>query len=611
VQARAAYEQGRREHSLELASLERRSRGIGAARLVVAATACIVVGGIVWAHLGSAGWGVLALLALGFVVLVVIHSRVHDATERASAGLRFHERGIARLTLAWDALGPSSGRFRDDNHPFTGDLDVFGRASLMQLVNATETRFGEDRLAALLSIESHTGWPHEVAARQEAVRELSPRLAFREAFAVAGGVLADEKPDPAPIVAWAERTGGPSPARLRWLPVVAWIQPVFVVAVLSLGPFLGLPARIETVVCIGAVVLGLAAGSGLAPMLDTVSARGSTVTRWGAMMAALEREPFEAPLLQKLRGTLESDGRRASQEVARLERIVGFADARQNELFRFLIGPLLMWDAHCALALLRWRDRAGLRLRVWLETLAEAEAVASLAAFAFEHPEFAWPELTREALLEARSLGHPLLAAERRVANDVRLPTSGHALVITGSNMSGKSTLLRALGTNAVLAAAGAPVCASALRVGPLRVATSMRISDSLEQGVSHFYAELQRLKAVIDRAHEPGSDPVLFLLDEILHGTNSRERIIGACAVVRELLSLGALGAVSTHDLGITALESELQGRVENAHFEEQVQGDTMTFDYVLRPGIVQSSNALRLMRAVGIAVPEATKCP
>lgn len=186
MQARAAYEQGRREHSLQLASLERRSRGIGAARLVVAATACVVVGGIVWAHLGSAGWGVLALLALGFVVLIVIHSRVHDATERASAGLRFHERGIARLTLAWDALGPSSGRFRDDNHPFTGDLDVFGRASLMQLVNATETRFGEDRLAALLSIESHTGWPHEVAARQEAVRELSPRLAFREAFAVAG-----------------------------------------------------------------------------------------------------------------------------------------------------------------------------------------------------------------------------------------------------------------------------------------------------------------------------------------------------------------------------------------------------------------------------------------
>jgi len=346
-------------------------------------------------------------------------------------------------------------------------------------------------------------------------------------------------------------------------------------------------------------------------MLDTVSARGSTVTRWEAMIEVLEREPFDAPLLRELRAALESEGRPASGQIKSLERIVGFVDARQNELFRFLIGPLLMWDVHCAIALLRWRARAGVRLRVWLDTLAEVEAIASLAAFAFEHPEFVWPELTRDALLDARSLGHPLIAAERRVVNDVRLPGSGHALVVTGSNMSGKSTLLRALGVNTVLAATGAPVCASALRIGPLRVATSMRISDSLEQGVSRFYAELQRLKSVIDRAHEPGRDPVLFLLDEILHGTNSRERIIGACAVVRELLSLGALGAVSTHDLGITVLESELSGRVENAHFEEQVRGDTMTFDYVLRPGIVQSSNALRLMRAVGIAVPEATECP
>jgi MutS domain V len=611
VQARAAYEEGRRAHSQALASLERRSRAIGAARLVVAGAACVTIGGIVWAHLGTAGWGALAVLALGFAVLVVIHSRVHDAAERARAGLRFHERGIARLTLAWDALAPSSERFKSVGHPFTGDLDVFGRASLMQLVDATETRFGEERLAALLSLEAPKGWSHEVVARQQAVRELSSRLAFREAFAMAGGVLASERPDPAPVVAWAEQTGGPSPALLRWLPLIAWLQPLVVVALLVLGPALGIPTRMDALVCVGAVALGLAAGARLAPMLDAVSARGSTVTRWRAMLGALEREPVDAPLLQALRRTLDGDGRRASEEVARLEAIVGFVDARQNELFRFVIGPLLMWDAHCALALLAWRARAGGRLRVWLETLAEAEAIASLAAFAFEHPEFAWPELTPEARLEARGLGHPLIAADRRVANDVRLPTSGSALVITGSNMSGKSTLLRAIGANAVLAAAGAPVCASSLRIGPLRVATSMRISDSLEQGVSHFYAELQRLKAVIDRAREPASDPVLFLLDEILHGTNSRERIIGACAVVRELLSLGALGAVSTHDLGITVLERELTGRVENAHFEEQVHGDAMTFDYVLRPGIVQSSNALRLMRAVGIAVPQAAERP
>jgi DNA mismatch repair ATPase MutS len=278
-----------------------------------------------------------------------------------------------------------------------------------------------------------------------------------------------------------------------------------------------------------------------------------------------------------------------------------------------LIGPILMWDVHCAAALLRWRARAGAHVRDWLDALAEVEALASLGGFAHEHPSFVFPELAPEATFDARGLGHPLIADDKRIGNDVRLPSAGRALVVTGSNMSGKSTLLRAIGVNVLLANAGAPVCATAARFGPARIATSMRIDDSLEQGVSHFYAELRRLKRVIDLAQETGrapgaqtmpSSPVLFLLDEILHGTNSRERVLGACAVVKELLARGALGAVSTHDLGITALEKELGGLVENVHFEEQVRGEEMSFDYVLRPGIVQSSNALRLMRAVGIDV-------
>jgi GNAT superfamily N-acetyltransferase len=252
-----------------------------------------------------------------------------------------------------------------------------------------------------------------------------------------------------------------------------------------------------------------------------------------------------------------------------------------------------------------------------LDALGEVEALASLAALAFEHPDFIWPSLAAEPVFEAQSLGHPLIEEGRRVGNDVSLPRPGCVMVVTGSNMSGKSTLLRAIGANAVLALAGAPVCARSLRIGPLQVATSMRIEDSLEGGISHFYAELRTLKRIIDLSRSPrplaqesGSRAaVLFLLDEILHGTNSRERIAGARAVVRELLAHGALGAVSTHDLGITALEQEIEGHVQNAHFEEQVVGETMTFDYVLRPGIVQSSNALRLMRAVGIEVPDLAK--
>jgi hypothetical protein len=602
VEPRATYERGREQWLRETGSLEARARTIGTVRLVLAVVALLFIGGYAWGRFGPwAPWLVAADL-VGFIMLVLVHARVHDARERAMAALRFHQRGLARLSHAWNELPRTSERFRSADHPFAGDLDIFGHGSLMQLVDATETRFGEERLARLLSLQEPGAWPDDVLARQRAVRDLAARPAFREALAIAGGVLADEKPDPAPLLAWAEDRQGLSPA----LAPLGWVLPVVTLVVMVLGFVTGLRAGIITAVVVAQLVIGIALGTRLTPMLSVASARESAATRWRSMIAAVEAESFEAPLLLELRGRLSSGKRKASQEIATLANIVGFVDARRNEVFRLLVGPLLMWDVHCAFALLRWRTRAGQHVREWLDALGEVEALASLAGFAFEHPGFAWPELAPEAALRAKGLGHPLIAGERRVGNDVDLPAAGRALVVTGSNMSGKSTLLRALGINAVLAFAGAPVCGGALRIGAARVATSMRIEDSLEEGVSHFYAELRRLKRVLDLAAERDRPPVLFLLDEILHGTNSRERVLGACAVVRVLLEHGALGAVSTHDLGITALERELGGRVENVHLEEQVTGEAMTFDYVLRPGIVQSSNALRLMRAVGIAVPE-----
>jgi hypothetical protein len=473
---------------------------------------------------------------------------------------------------------------------------------VMQLLDATETRFGEERLARLLSLESPGTWPDDVLDRQRAAREIAARPAFREALATAGGVLADERPDPAPLVAWAEGKGGMTPG----LALLAWVLPPVVIGVLAAQPLVHATPGTRVVLVVAQIAIGLAAATRLAPMLESVSAREGAATRWREMIAVIEREKLESPLLVRLQKRLTAEGRRASEELAALDRIVGFVDARRNEAFRFFIAPMLMWDVHCAAALLRWRARAGGRVRDWLDALGEVEALASVAGFAHEHPDFAWPELAAEPVLDAAGLGHPLIDRARRVGNDTKLATAGRALVVTGSNMSGKSTLLRAIGVNAVLAHVGAPVCARRMRIGPARVATSMRISDSLEEGVSRFYAELRRLKRVLDLAHEPAKPPALFLLDEILHGTNSRERVIGACAIVRVLLARGSLGAVSTHDLGITALERELGGSVENVHFEEQVHGDAMTFDYVLRPGIVHSSNALRLMRAVGIDVAE-----
>ncbi len=502
--ASSLYEKGKADQSRALEALEARSRALAISRLATAAAALFLLGVVVWAH--QAWWAGPALGAsvVVFAALVFVHASVHSAIGRASAALRFHERGLARLAHDWEHLPLTSTRFRDADHPFTGDLDVFGRASLMQLVDATETVFGEARLAALVSAAGTGQWPDDVRARQLGVKDLSARTAFREAVATAAGVVADERPDPAGLLAWAESTGAP-PEVLRW---IGWVVPITLAALAGLGPVVGTPRSALTTAAVVALALGVLLGQRLSPMLAKVSTRESAATRWRAMISLIEDQAFEAPGLVTLRDRLVAGGLRASDELRALERIVGFVDARQNEMFRFLVGPFLMWDVHCTWALLRWRARSGARLRGWLETLAEIEALGSLGAFAFEHPDFVWPELSREPCFEGRAVGHPLIAEARRVGNDVALPSPGNALVVTGSNMSGKSTLLRAIGTNAVLAYAGAPVCARALRLGPMRVATAIRVEDSLEAGVSHFYAEIRRLKWVLDLAAAPGPVP-------------------------------------------------------------------------------------------------------
>jgi DNA mismatch repair ATPase MutS len=298
----------------------------------------------------------------------------------------------------------------------------------------------------------------------------------------------------------------------------------------------------------------------------------------------------------------------AATELGRLQTRLGYAELRASGLVGVFANTFLLWDVFCAAALLGWRARAGRSVRGWIEAIAELDALAALATFAHEHASYVFPDVTTgELRFVAEGLGHPLVAPSKRVDNDIAIERGSashesYVLLVTGSNMSGKSTLLRAMGVNAVLALAGAPVCARKMALAVCSVHTSMRIEDSLEGGVSHFYAELARLKAVVDASNR--GERVLFLLDEVLHGTNSRERNIGAKAVVRHLLAKGAIGAVSSHDLGLATLEEETSGRVRNVHLQELVDGERMTFDYKLKPGVVTSSNALRLMRVIGIDV-------
>lgn len=610
------YADRQTELSAQGAALDGRERTISALRglsfLAAGALGVLAVvreQPVLWALSGAAG--------LVFVIAVIAHAVLITRKAQLDHRALLVRRGLSRVGDAYDDLPDRGEAFAPEQHPYAKDLDLFGQRSLYQLLVTAETAAGRAALAAWLLTSASA---KTVAERQAAVRELAARPRFLEDLAVlAKEARARLAPDT--LFAWGEAKGafeqeGPG---LRVALAARFLAPVTIALTVLTFTVQGAPWIRQAWVAALTVQLlvALRTGTVVSRALAQASSREEPLGRFAPLFALLEATSFESPLLRRCRAALAGEAAGgeggeplgpASKAMGRLQTILGFADMRHSGMFHLVIHLATLWDVWCAVALERWRARHGRRIRAWIEALATLEALASLATFAHEHPDFAFPEVGEGApRFSADRLGHPLLPAARRVVNDVALSASGgapRALLITGSNMSGKSTMLRSVGINAVLALAGAPVCAARLSMTVLDVRTSMRITDSLEQGVSHFYAELTRLKEVTTAAG--AGSPVLFLLDEVLHGTNSRERQIGAKAVVKHLLAKGAIGAVSSHDLGLSDLEAETGGEVVNNHFEEHVENDKMAFDYLLKPGVVSTTNALRLMHIVGLPVED-----
>jgi hypothetical protein len=437
-------------------------------------------------------------------------------------------------------------------------------------------------------------------ARQGAVLELRANLALREELAITGAGIG-ERLDRGALARWATEEPAGMPA---------WVAPVaFGLGIANLATLVGaiwfdLPpiAFLASVLAAGAVAAtARRATEGVVSSVDRAARQLDLVA---VLAERLERERTGSPLLGQLVGrfTLPGSHLTASRQIARLDRLVGLLDSRRNQLF-MPVAALLLWTTQCAAAVERWRRRAGGDVVGWVDAVAEVEALAALATFAFERPDCVMPEVVAgPARFEAEGLAHPLLAPDGAVANDVALGASCQLYVVSGSNMSGKSTLLRAVGVNAVLAQAGAPVRAARLAMSPLAIGASFRTTDSLLDGQSRFYAEIARLRQVVDLLE--GSEPVLFLLDELLSGTNSHDRAIGASAVVRHLVERGAIGLVTTHDLALAAIAVGLGPRAVNVHFEDHLEEGQLRFDYRLKPGVVTRSNALELMRSVGLDV-------
>ena len=490
--------------------------------------------------------------------------------------------------------GEAGQRFLCDSHPYSRDLDIFGVGSLFELLCIARTRAGQETLAKWLQAPAS---PDQVRARQAAVVDLRSRLDLREGLAV----LAEEAGSLVPaegLAAWGEGEPLLGSRPLRFVSALlagSWL--VSLVAWMVWG--VGYPALLMSAINVG-VNLTFRQRVGQAASAAESAARDLGLL--SGVLARLEAEQFTAPRLVELRAALESQGQPPSQWINRLSRLMEYLDSRRNLIVKS-VDLFVLWTLQCACAVEAWRKQTGPAVRRWLATVGEFEALSSLGGYAYEHPADVFPEFADTSpCFEAEGLAHPLLPDRSAVRNDLRFGDDLRVLIISGPNMAGKSTFVRAVGINAVLAQCGAPVRARRLRLSPLAVGASICVLDSLQGGISRFYAEISRLKLITDLTQGPLA--VLFLLDEFLQGTNSQDRRMGAEAMVRSLVGHGAVGLVTTHDLALAEIATRLGPRAANAHFEDRLEEGKLVFDYQLHPGVVETSNALSLMRSIGLDV-------
>ncbi len=605
------YEQRRLTHATDRARLERASTRLGTVRAgaFVAALAPWVVAELSATVPDVVGWASVPL-AIVFFVLVGRHRRLRERVRRVAMAEALAAHGLARLDRRWDDLPDATPAPAEAgaSHPFAADLDLYGHASLRALLGPTYTPPGAATLDRWLLQYSS---PSEVRLRQKAVRELAGMVEAREQAAVVGAML--EPVESTVLARFLEWCVAP-PVVPAWVARLAAVLPL-VTLTAAVGDGLGrLPAWSWAVPLALQAALAWRWGERLHLEFNRGSSGAPGLRRYHGLLGVWESLPTEGGMLHESVATLRDGDETASAALMRLERWLEMADARFSSLHPVL-GVGLLWDIHVGRGLDRWRASAGRRAREWMDALGTLEALTSLATLSADHPEWAFAtfaEATDPPRFRAVELGHPLLGDATGVRNDVELGPPGRVLLITGSNMSGKSTLLRSIGLAVVLARAGGPVCARALTLPGCSLFTSMRVQDSLEAGVSFFMAELQRLAALLAAA--PATDgtrpPLLYLVDEILQGTNSDERRVAGRRLIRHLLRRRAIGAVTTHDLEFHR-HPEVEAAADMVHFRESLAGEAgaemLSFDYRLRPGLATTRNALRLAEIVGLTDPEA----
>jgi len=484
-------------------------------------------------------------------------------------------------------------------HPFSLDLDIFGNHSLFQSINRTSTYYGKQLLARWF--EEPELSPEQIEKRQQAIKELSNKPDYLHHFQVTGRLNQGCDSDAQEIEDFVTQPA--SIRHHRWWRLLHLAFPLFWIIIIALSFFELIPLTGFIAIYLLALIISESQAKRINRLHTQIGKKVAVLTSYSQLIQAVEMESFESENMVKLQSYYKREGKPASAIIAQLAKLAGELEQRTNLMDHILFNPLFLWDIYKTMQIDRWKKQYGGQSVEWINVVGEMDAFVSLGNFAFTHPDYAFPKLTSEYFtMKGKNMGHPLMKRETCVRNDIDIEKQPDFLIITGANMSGKSTYLRTIGVNFVLACLGAPVCADALRLSPATLFTGLRTSDSLNDNESYFFAELKRLKMIIDRLE--AGEKLFIILDEILKGTNSIDKQKGSLALIQQLIRLQSCGIIATHDLLIGSLEAEFPGQVKNYHLEADIVNDELSFSYRLQEGIVQNMNACFLMKKMGITL-------
>lgn len=593
----ATYQQIIQKAELELQSARKRIYYISLLRLVLFVGA--IAGAITF---WSDGWLYISVFAILpfilFVWLVKRHNFWFHRKDFLKKKIVINEQELK--AIQYDFSGFEDGEeFIDPGHLYTFDLDVFGNHSLFQYINRTSTPVGKQHLADWFN--SHLENKEAIEQRQEAIRELSTELEYRQQIRLLGLLYKGKPADTTEIKAWA---GSPSYYRkhtlLRIIPVTVSIINLVCISLAFLGV---LPASAAGGVFISFVIFSSIFSKGITKLQTTYGEKLQILSTYADQILLTEKKEMHSPILQQLKAELTSQNQTASQAVRQLSKLMNALDQRSNLLMSTILNGLIFWELRQVMRIEQWKDTHANDLPRWIETIGEIDAYCSLATFAYNHPEYIYPKICSQSFhLQAKELGHPLMDRNKCVRNGIDIDKRPFFIIITGANMAGKSTYLRTVGVNYLLACIGAPVWAEQMEIYPARLVTSLRTSDSLTDNESYFFAELKRLKLIIDKL-EAGEE-LFIILDEILKGTNSMDKQKGSFALIKQFMNMNANGIIATHDLLLGTLIDSFPQNIRNYCFEADITNNELTFSYRMRDGVAQNMNACFLMKKMGIAV-------